>query len=213
MKLKVEVEEQCSLDDARQEREKEFESVRHELLDKLGYIGMLYQEQFDGIAKRMEKCKSDMWVGIAVFLVVSGLDGIYTIMVCSPGGEILSLAVEIWLAAAFLFIALIKTGRDMCVAVFSYWVQSEQRFVRRYIKKYGIFTLSEERRYCAWRLVEVERLLEELHCLSADMSYRKYAEYEYVERRADTDVMDWFYYHRPLVIGIVATVVFLSALF
>ncbi len=213
MKLKVEAEEPCPLDDARQEREREFEAVRHELLDKLGYIGMLYQEQFDGIAKRMEKCKSDMWAGIAVFLVVSGFDGIYTIMICSPGGEILSLAVEIWLAAAFLFIALIKTGRDMCVAAFSYWVQSEQRFALRYIKKYGIFTLSEERRYCAWRLAEVERLSEELRGLSADMPYRKYAEYEYVERRADTDVMDWFYYHRSLVVGIVAAVVLLSVLF
>lgn len=213
MKLKHESENEVPSADTQAEQQRLHESVQTELMDKLDYIGMLYQEQYAGIDKRLEKCKSDMWGAIALFLVIAVIDGILGIMISSPGGSILALATEIWMAAIVLLIALVKTARDMWVAVFSYCVQVEMPFTARYIRKYNIFTLKEEGRYCSRKTEEVALLKKKLQSMEPGMPYTEYMEYEYVEKRADTDVLDWFYNHRVLVIVIAVGILVVGILF
>ncbi|MDE6026181.1 MAG: hypothetical protein K2G45_12115 [Lachnospiraceae bacterium] len=193
MKLKNEVENEVSLTETKEEQQRQHEAVKTELMDKLDYIGLLYREQHDGIDKRLEKCKSDMYWAIFLFLGVAVVDGFLAILLSAPGGSILGMAWEIWVAVVVLFIALIKTGKNMGAAIFTYWVQHEKRFMIRYIQKYNIFTIQEEKRYCSRKMKEVAELKKKLNDMEPGMKYTEFMDYEYIEKRADADVLDGFY--------------------
>lgn len=209
LKLKEATEEE-SQNITEKEQLQEFEFMRKELLDKLEYTRMLYQEQYDRIDKRLENRNSKMWGSIALFMVVAMVDIIFTIIISAPGGAILGLAWEIWAAAVFLFIAIIKTGKDMLKNIFAYLIHTEKSFLKKYILKYDIFTIKAEARYCSDKLSEVSRFINELKELKPDMPYKIYSECEYVRRYADEDVYELFYIYRPIliIIGAIFSVVF-----
>ncbi len=192
MKLKNELENETSMGDT-EEEQRQHEALKAELMEKLDYISMLYQRQYDGIDKRIKKYKSDMYNAVLLFVIVATVDGILSAMLASPGGGILGMSIEIWVAAISLFIALIKTGKGMISAIFTYNVQIEKKSLLQYIRKYDIFTIEEERRYCCRKLDEVTDLKKKLKDLEQGMKYTEYADYEYIEKRADADVLDGFY--------------------
>ncbi len=201
MKIKEAAEEENRSISGKEQLE-EFEFLRKELLDKLEHTKMMYQEQYDKIDKRIENRCSKMWGSIALFIVVAMIDIIFAIMISAPGGYILSLSWEIWAAAVFLFIGVIKAGKDMLKNIFAYLIHIEKPFLKKYIIKYDIFTIKAEKRYCSDKLSEVLRLMKQLKELKPDMPYKIYSECEYIRRYADEDVYELFYVYRPILIVI-----------
>ncbi len=190
-----------------QDRKNEFEFRRTELLSNLSFIEMMYKEQADGIEKRIENRKSDMFAKLSLFAVVFVVDTMLGLMLMSPGGSILGLATEVWLSVIYLFIALIKTGYSAFKSVWCYMVHTEQKICSNYIKEHNVFTLQAERRYCVVQKLKVHEMYEELQKLSFDMPYKKYEEVSYIEKRADGDIFDGY-----TIKDVFAVIVFIIAL-
>lgn len=209
MKLKEAAEEE-NQSMTEKEQLDDFEYLRKELLDKLEFTRMMYQEQYDKIDKRLENRRSKMWGSAALFIVVVMVDIIFTIILSASEGYILSMAWETWAAAFLLFIAIIKTGKDMLKNIFAYLIHTEKPFLKKYIIKYNIFTIQAEARYCSSKLSEVSGLIGQLKEPGAELSYKKFSECEYVGRYADEDVYELFYLYRPIliVIAVIFSVVF-----
>lgn len=192
MKLKAyeenDIEEEISEDD----KKSEFEVIRKELVSRLEFVGMMYERQAESIPKRIGKRKSDMYTRIAIFIAVVLADTFITILLNAPGGAVLGFAIEVWIAVIYLFVAIIKTGYDAIIAIFTYMVHSEKKSCMNYINNHDIFTLKAEQRYCAEQEKKVRDLLYELKKADCDMSYEKYQEIEYVEKRADWNVCDGY---------------------
>lgn len=190
-----------------QDRKNEFEFRRTELLSNLSFIEMMYKEQADGIEKRIENRKSDMFAKLSLFVVVFVVDTILGLMLMSPGGSILGLATEVWLSVIYLFIALIKTGYSAFKSVWCYMVHTEQKICSNYIKEHNVFTLQAERRYCVGQKLKVHEMYVELQKLSFDMPYKKYEEVSYIEKRADGDIFDGY-----TIKDVFAVIVFIIAM-
>lgn len=205
MKLKV-ADEGNNTELTAEEKIAETEFLRKELYDKLKHVSMMYQEQYDGIEKRLQNRSSKMWVSIATFLVVMAVDTLFSIILSTSGGEILAMAWETWLAAVFLFMAVIKTCKDMISNIFYILVHTEKKFLKKYIQKYEIFTMKAEAEYCRDKLKEVIKLMEELNSSKDDIQYGTFSECEYIRKYADEDIYDFFYAYRTVIIIFVVAI-------
>lgn len=208
MKLREELHEASKHENDDVTSQAEFEMLKGDIIARLEFILSEYRCQYDGIAIRTGKRKSEMLVSIVTFVSVFLLDGVLTIMIHMPEGSILALAWEIWAACVILFIALCKTAKNMILNIFSYCVHTERRGFMRYIRKYEIFTLEEEKRYCADKITELEQMIQEMHELESGKPDSKYMEYEYVEKRSDVHVLDFFDNNRALlIIGMIIAII------
>lgn len=212
MKLKAAAWEN-SMELTAEEKAAETEFLRKELYDKLKHVSMMYQEQYDSIEKRLQNRSSKMWVSIAVFLVVFAVDTLFSIILSTKGGEILSLAWETWMAAAFLFMAVIKTCKDMISNIFYILVHTEKKFLKKYIQKYEIFTMKAESEYCKDKLKEVMELTDKLKNSKDDIAYGTFSECEYIRKYADEDVYDFFYAYRTVIIIFVVAIFLVYMMF
>jgi hypothetical protein len=107
------------------------EAIKKEIQGRAMFAEMLYRKQEEGIAKRIEKCKFNMQTNIAVFFVVM----IMTLFLIFCGGSLL-----VWIIVIYLFIALLKTGKEMLVATFNYMIHTEKPIMLKYIRKHEIYT-------------------------------------------------------------------------
>lgn len=189
------------------------ELLRKELYDKLKHISMMYQEQYDSIEKRLRNRSSKMWLSIAVFIVVMAVDTLFSIILSTSGGKILSFAWETWAAAVFLFMAVIKTCKNMISNIFYILVHTEKKFLKKYIQKYEIFTMKAESEYCKDKLKEVMELIDKLKSSKDDISYDTFSECEYIRKYADEDVYDFFYAYRTVIIIFVVAIFLVYIMF
>lgn len=174
------------------------EAIKKEIQGRAMFAEMLYRKQEEGIAKRIEKCKFNMQTNIAVFFVVM----IMTLFLIFCGGSLL-----VWIIVIYLFIALLKTGKEMLVATFNYMIHTEKPIMLKYIRKQDICTLLEERRYCGGKQIELEKMMRCIKNLTTIEELNPYRDVEYVEKRADTDVTNSLYNWKIIVLGCVIAVI------
>lgn len=187
---------------------------KKELSDKLNLILQEYQDQKRGVEVKLKKLHSDMYVAILFFVIVFLVDAFFNFLLKQPGGSLLAYTWEMWVACIALFIALWKSGINMIKKIIEYHIHNETARFDRFREKAGNFTLKAEGRFCEIMEKETRKLLDELTTMSTEDSYEKYAEIQYIEKRADTQVLgmfdryDFLWYGLMIIVFIILYVVF-----
>lgn len=192
-----------------EEEESYFEAGKKELLERFQMQLQEYEDQRKGVDQKLKKVQSDMYMAIAVFIVVFLVDFYFGWLLKLPGAFILAFTWEMWVAVAALFFALWKTGMHMIKRIAEYNIHHENKLFEGYRKKFEIFTLKEEGRFCDQQKRKVQALIKEVENLETKESLNPYYEIQYVEKRADSQVFEWFETHAVLCYGIMAVLILL----
>lgn len=189
MKLKEEVQ---LLPEKNIQEEEAYLAKKNSITQSLTLTLDTYKSQFGSIPTRIDKRKTEMLAAIIVFTIILVVDGFFTLLFKSPGGFILGSAWEIWAVCIFLYIALWKSGFKMVEKIFEFNIQNETLSFQKYKEKYNVYTLRDEQRYCKYKIDEIETKIFELSNMQYPTSLEPYAQYCYVEKRADTYTFDLF---------------------
>lgn len=169
-------------------RDAEHVCVKAELLAALRFVREQYQSQIEGIPVRLAHKRTrvinsiiivSIMIGVLVLLVIMYDKISYITRVPPLVG--LVLGIPAW---PFTFVMIVQGIAN----VRAYCVHLEKSFCMDYIERKKIFTLPEEKRYCTRKIIETDRLIQELSELPEGESYKKFAEWKYEERRADEKV-------------------------
>ncbi|MBQ4058127.1 MAG: hypothetical protein IJD40_04250 [Lachnospiraceae bacterium] len=174
------------------QEEKAYLARKESITESLTLTLDSYVSQFNNIPSRINKRKTEMIVAIIVFTIITVIDGFLTFLLSTPEGVVLVLAWEIWAACIFLYIASWKLGFKMVEKIFEFNIQNETLSFQKYKEKYNVYTLRDEQRYCKDKINETKTKISELSNLQYPASLAVYADYSYMEKRADTYTFDWF---------------------
>lgn len=188
MKLKMEIPEESASSEM---VPMALEFKKKELCDKLNLILQEYQDQKRGVEIKLKKLHSDMYVAILFFVIVFMIDAFFSFLFKQPGAALLAFTWEMWVACIALFIAMWKAGMNMLKKIAEFHIHNETARFNR-LEKPGNFTLKAEGRFCEKMERETRKLLDELSTTSIEGSYEKYAEIQYIEKRADAEVFGLF---------------------
>ncbi len=208
MKLELEMQEE-SVEPEKIPVALEFE--KKEIRDKLNLILQEYQDQKRGVEVKLKKLHSDMYAAILFFVIVFLVDAFFSFLLKQPGSSLLAFTWEMWVACIALFIAMWKLGMNMIKKIAEYHIHNETGKFNHLKEKSGSFTLKAEGRFCEKMEKETRKLLDELFTMPAGDSYEKYAEIQYVEKRADEQVFEQYgflWYGAMVIIFILLYVVF-----
>lgn len=191
------------------QEEKAYLARKESITESLTLTLDLYMSQYNGIPSRIDKRKTEMIAAIIVFAILTAVDSFLTFLLSTPGGYLLSSAWEIWAVCIFLYIASWKSGFKMVEKIFEFNIQNETVSFQKYKEKYNVYTIRDEQRYCNNKINETKAKLSELSNLQYPASLTVYADYSYVEKRADTYTFDWFHDNQMLcyiIMGVIFVV-------
>lgn len=180
------------------QEEKDYLARKESITESLMLTLDLYMSQYNGIPTRINKRKTEMIVAIIVFTIITVVDSFLSFLLSTPEASVLGFAWEIWAACIFLYIASWKSGFKMVEKIFEFNIQNETLSFKKYKEKYNVYTLRDEQRYCKVKINETKTKISELSNMQYPTSLAVYADYSYVEKRADTYTFDWFHDNQVL---------------
>lgn len=169
-----------------------------------------YKKQKEGADFRLYniRLKKNVWIATvaAIFLLCAGLVALSFKMIF--GFAIYSL-IAFGMAVKLLF----KCVQIMIVSIYSYGVHFEIPSFEEYIKKYEIFTIQDEKNHCDVEIMKLKQMIEEvkLKAVETPKIDRRYFEYKYIDKYAETKVCHFFEEHSKAVV--VFGVVFVLLIF
>lgn len=118
------------------------------------------------------------------------------------------------IAFVFLSIAFFKSLEIMIDSIYSYGVHYEKPKYGHYIEKYNIFTIQDEKAHCDVEIMKLKKMIDEvkLKALENPKIDRRYFEYSYIEKYAETKVCHFFEEHSKPVVFVEIVFVFLVLL-
>lgn len=101
------------------------------------------------------------------------------------------------IAFGMSLVVLFKCIQIMIDSIYSYGVHFETPRFERYIEKYKIFTLQDEKNLCDVEIMKLKQMIEDVKHKAAEVSKieRKYFEYKYDSKYADIKVCHFFEEH------------------
>ncbi|MCM1083379.1 MAG: hypothetical protein NC393_05815 [Clostridium sp.] len=169
-----------------------------------------YKDQKEGADLRLYhiRLKKNVWI-VTVAAMVLLCEGLIVLSFNLIKGFSMYGLVAFAMAVA----ALLKSIEIMIVSIYSYGVHFERPRFERYIKKYNIFTIQDEKNHCDVEILKLKQMIEEVKrkATEAPQIERRYFEYKYVTRYAETKVCHFFDEHSKLVVAVGA--IFLLAIF
>lgn len=180
----------------------EFTYAREELLGKLDMILDEYLDQRKMIDGKLKRTRSDMYIAIAVFLLLVLVDTYFSVLLRLPGGFVMAFTWEMWAVSIFLTIALIKGFMNLITKIAECCIQNEWKLFEGYRIKRGIVTFKDEERYCSWRINETRSMQRQLRELGPEDSLAPFYDFQYIEKRADEHSFDLMERNAILCYGI-----------
>lgn len=115
------------------------------------------------------------------------------------------------IAFVFAVIAFFKSVEIMIDSIYTYGVHYEKPKYERYIEKYNIFTIQDEKAHCDVEIMKLKEMIDEVKIKSLEISKidRRYFEYSYIEKYAETKVCHFFEEHSRFVLFTEIVFVFL----
>ncbi len=170
-----------------------------------------YKHQKEGADFRLRhiKIRRNVCIAtvIAMFFLCVALFGLTNRM-------IMGFSVYGIIAFVFLAIALSKSIEIMIDSIYSYGVHFEKPKYEHYIKKYNIFTIQDEKAHCDVEIMKLKKMIDEVKfkALENPKIDRRYFEYSYIEKYAETKVCHFFEEHSKAVVYVEIVFVFLVLL-
>lgn len=200
MKLKAESE----VDDTTEEIENTYLydyqiTTPEQCIMQLEFYLEAYKKQKEGADFRLYniRLKKNVWIAtvIVMLLLCAGLIALSFKMIL--GFAVYSL-VAFGMAVGILF----KCVKIMIVSIYSYGVHFEIPSFEKYIKKYKIFTIQDEKNYCDVEIMKLKKMIEEVKLKAAETPKidRRYFEYKYIDKYADTKICHFFDEHSKAVV-------------
>ena len=159
-----------------------------------------YKKQKEGADFRLYsiRLKKNVWIATvaAMFVVCAGLIALSFKMIL--GFAIYSL-VAFGMAVGILF----KCVQIMIVSIYSYGVHFERPGFEEYIKRYKIFTIQDEKNYCDVEIMKLKQMIAEvkLKAVETPKIDRRYFEYKYIDKYAETKTCHFFEEHSKFVVA------------
>lgn len=159
-----------------------------------------YKKQKEGADFRLYniRLKKNVWIVtvVVMLLICAGLIALSFKM-------ILGFAVYSLVAFCMAFSLLFKCVQMMIVSIYSYGVHFEIPSFEKYIKKYKIFTIQDEKNYCDVEIMKLKKMIEEVKLKAAETNKidRCYFEYKYINKYAETKTCHFFEEHSKIVVA------------
>lgn len=167
---------------------------------QLEFFVEAYKKQKEGADFRLYniRLKKNVWIAtvIVMLLLCVGLIALSFKM-------ILGFAVYALVAFCVAFSLLFKCVQIMIVSIYSYGVHFERPEFEEYIKKYNIFTIQDEKNYCDVEIMKLKKMIEEVKLKAAETPKidRRYFEYKYINKYAETKICHFFDEHSKIVVA------------
>lgn len=201
MKLKTESE----VDDTTEEIENTYLydyqiTTPEQCIMQLEFFVEAYKKQKEGADFRLYniRLKKNVWIAtvIVMLLLCAGLIVLSLKM-------ILGFAVYSLVAFCITFAILFKCVQIMIVSIYSYGVHFEIPSFENYIKRYKIFTIQDEKNYCDVEIMKLKQMIEEvkLKAVETPKIDRRYFEYKYINKYAETKTCHFFDEHSKIVVA------------
>lgn len=211
MKLKTESEAYDSTEEAEDNDHYDYQlTTPEQCIMQLEFYMEAYKKQKEGADFRLYniRLKKNVWIGTvaALMLFCAWLISLSLKFVIGFG---LYPLIAFFMSLSVLF----KCIQIMIDSIYSYGVHFEMPRFERYIEKYKIFTLQDEKNLCDVEIMKLKKMIEEVKLKAAEAPKieRKYFEYKYDSKYADTKVCHFFEEHSKVTF--VVEVVFILLIF
>ena len=167
---------------------------------QLEFFVEAYKKQKEGADFRLYniRLKKNVWIATvaAMLLLCAGL-------IVLSFKMIFGFAVYSLVAFCMAFAILFKCVQIMIVSIYSYGVHFERPEFEEYIKKYNIFTIQDEKNYCDVEIMKLKQMIEEVKLKAAETNNidRRYFEYKYINKYAETKTCHFFEEHSKIVVA------------
>lgn len=211
MKLKTESEAYDSTEEAEDNDHYDYQlTTPEQCIMQLEFYMEAYKKQKEGADFRLYniRLKKNVWIATvaALILFCAWLISLSFKFVIGFG---LYPLIAFFMSLAVLF----KCIQIMIDSIYSYGVHFEIPRFERYIEKYKIFTLQDEKNLCDVEIMKLKKMIEEVKLKAAEAPKieRKYFEYKYDSKYADIKVCHFFEEHSKVTF--VVEVVFILLIF
>ena len=167
---------------------------------QLEFFVEAYKKQKEGADFRLYniRLKKNVWIAtvVVMLLLCAGLIALSLKMIY--GFAIYSLV-----AFCIVFSILFKCVQIMIVSIYSYGVHFERPGFEEYIKRYKIFTIQDEKNYCDVEIMKLKQMIAEvkLKAVETPKIDRRYFEYKYINKYAETKICHFFEEHSKVVVA------------
>lgn len=168
---------------------------------QLEFFVEAYKKQKEGADFRLYniRLKKNVWIATvaAMLLLCAGL-------IVLSFKMIYGFAVYSLIAFCMVFSLLFKCVQIMIVAIYSYGVHFEIPRFEKYIKRYKIFTIQDEKNHCDIEIMKLKQMIEEVKLKAAETNKieRRYFEYKYIDKYAETKTCHFFDEHSMIVVAV-----------
>lgn len=174
----------------------------HPLMNKIDFVVFQYEEQEKGINIKLKNKRDEMIIAVIIFFVVFILEIIFLILkskisIYFPG------VWGIWIGFIVTGITFVKKTFVMIEKVYEFNINNETPAFMKYVMNKGIFTLKAEQRYCKKQISDLNRMLMEIQKGIPMEREISLDEVDYVERRSEPKVFD-FYERYKILVNIIA---------
>lgn len=204
MKLKTESEVNDTTEEAEDNSHYDYQlTTPEQCIMQLEFYMEAYKKQKEGVDFRLYniRLKKNVWIGTvaAMFLVC--------IWLISLTFKFVIFGLYPLIAFGMALFILFKCIQIMIDSIYSYGVHFEIPKFEGYIEKYKIFTLQDEKNFCDVEIMKLKKMIEEVKLKAAEAPKidRKYFEYKYDSKYADTKVCHFFeeYSRFTVVVGLI----------
>ena len=144
---------------------------------------MLYREQISGIDIRLRKKENEVYQYIFSVLFLGIIDVL--MFVWFTKGTFSWTWIS-WLIVFVIFVAIAIISLKMVDSIIEYNIHREKRGYIRFKKRYNIFTLMDEKRFCARELKKLEDIEAVVATTENIEDIKKRKGMYYIEKRADS---------------------------
>ena len=211
IKLKTESEAYDSTEEAEDNDHYDYQlTTPEQCIMQLEFYMEAYKKQKEGADFRLYniRLKKNVWIATvaALILFCAWLISLSFKFVIGFG---LYPLIAFFMSLAVLF----KCIQIMIDSIYSYGVHFEIPRFERYIEKYKIFTLQDEKNLCDVEIMKLKKMIEEVKLKAAETPKieRKYFEYKYDSKYADIKVCHFFEEHSKVTF--VVEIVFILLIF
>ena len=176
------------------------DEIRHELehakLDlqyKILRIRDLYTEQLKGLETRINFRKMKLQGSLTAFVTSLFISLFLRYWIGLPGVSMVGFSWIVVAAYSFMVALTVKLFLNYMDFHIDYNIQIEKKRYIKFKRKYNIFTIIDEEKYCLGKISELDKQLVEIKKLQDINSLKKYKETDYAERRSDIYAYDKFH--------------------
>lgn len=211
MKLKTESEAYDSTEEAEDNYLYDYQiTTPEQCIMQLEFYLEAYKKQKEGADFRLYniKLKKNVWIATVAALIL-----FCAWLISLSFKFVIGFGLYPLIAFGISLLVLFKCIQIMITSIYSYGVHFEIPRFEGYIARYKIFTIQDEKNHCDVEIMKLKKMIEEVKLKAAEVSKidRKYFEYKYNSKYADTKVCHFFEEHSKVAFAV--EVVFILLIF